>query len=182
MATNLPNRGYSLDYLNYDDQTLKELQAKFHNNFHNDDEIAAKCRGLKKYLDDEIDFDEIVTGDGRTFEVYNHEYLVLTDEEADETAADYIRESLWTFNTGVIIQYCSVLDYDDASFAVIRAIQEQCEGGNDAIAKLIDDLDVFVDDAIQNDSRGEFISWYDGREYEYYDENTGQWYYIYRMN
>lgn len=114
--------------------------------------------------------------DADTFEINDREYLVLTDDEADERAKQYILDSVWAFNTNFIISNSSALDYDDASEAVVKAIGEQCESGNEAMKKLIDNLDEFVDDAITADGRGHFMNSYDGEEYEQDD------YYIYRIN
>jgi hypothetical protein len=104
------------------------------------------------------------------------DYLVLTDEEADEQAKKYILDSIWSFNSDFIIEHSSALDYDDASHQVVKAIGEQCESGNEAMKKLIDDLDEFVEDAIDADGRGHFMSSYDGEEIE-----EGE-YFIYRIN
>lgn len=111
---------------------------------------------------------------------YNNDYLVLTDEEADEKAAEYIKDSVWAFNSGFIIQHSSALDFDDASEQVIRAIADQCERGNAAMSKLIDDMDEFIEDAISADGRGHFMSSYDGNENE--ETIEGQTFYIYRIN
>ena len=59
----------------------------------------------------------------------------------------------------------------------LRQIQENiCEGGNGLVKALISDIDEFVDDAINADGRGHFMSSYDGAEYEQDDL------YIYRMS
>ena len=143
-----------------------------------------KIEALKKFLvengdytEEELTEIEITDGyDENIAEVENREYMVLTDEEADQVASDYINESVWAFNSDFIIRHCDVLDYDDASEKVVKAIQEQCESGNEAMKKLINDMDEFVQDAIEADGRGHFISSYNGEEYEAGD------YYIYRMN
>lgn len=143
-----------------------------------------KIEALKKFLvengdytEEELTEIEITEGyDENIAEVENREYMVLTDEEADQAASDYINESVWAFNANFIIEHCDVLDYDDASEKVIKAIQDQCESGNDAMKKLINDMDEFVQDAIDADGRGHFLNTYDGEEYE--TDN----YYIYRMN
>jgi hypothetical protein len=56
------------------------------------------------------------------------------------------------------------LDFDDNSRDIIKCIQEKYENGNDALLKLIDDIDKFVEDAIRHDGRGHFLSSYDGNE------------------
>lgn len=113
-------------------------------------------------------------------EVNDGEYTILTEEEADEKCKDQILDSLWAFNSSFIIDHSSTLDYDDGSEKILEAIQAQCEGGNEAVKKLIDDLDEFVEDAISADGRGAFMSTYDGDEEEFqYNNKT---YYIYRNN
>lgn len=94
------------------------------------------------------------------------EYLLMTDEQADEKAEEYIKSSLWAFNSDFIIGHSKVLDYDKGSEDILKAIQEQCESGNDAVLRLIDDIDEFIEDAISSDGRGHFLSSYDGNEYE----------------
>lgn len=110
---------------------------------------------------------------------YNNDYLVLTDEEADEKAKEYIIDTLWAFNASFI---ASEIDLDED---VINAIQDngKCEGNNDTIYNLINklgDIDSFVDSAISADGRGHFMSSYDGNEKK--ENVNGTTYYIYRIN
>ena len=104
------------------------------------------------------------------------EYLVLTNEEADEVTKEAITELVWAFNKDFIIAHSSALDYDKASEQIIEAIQQQCESGNNAMTKLIDNMDEFIEDAISSDGRGHFLSGYDG------EENQQGNYFIYRTN
>lgn len=143
-----------------------------------------KLEALKKFLVENGDFtveelqdEEITDGYNENIvEVSSREYMVLTDKEADREASDYINDSVWAFNSNFIIQHSNALDYDDASKKVVKAIQDQYENGNEAMKKLIDDMDKFVQDAIEADGRGHFLNTYDGEEYE-----AGE-FYIYRMN
>lgn len=110
---------------------------------------------------------------------YNNDYLVLTDDEADEKAADYIKDSLWAFNASFI---AGEIDLDEE---VIQAIQDngKCESNNDTIFNLIKklgDIDSFIESAISADGRGHFMSSYDGCENE--ETINGTTYYIYRQN
>ena len=118
------------------------------------------------------DDNQIETGEG--------EYLVLTESEANELAKDTIKESAWAFNADFIIAHSNALDHDDASNEIIAAIKEQCESGNNAMLKLIDDVDEFIEAAIAADGRGHFLSGYDGEELELCV--AGTWYFIYRTN
>ena len=111
-----------------------------------------------------------------------HEYMVLTEKEADEKAREDILHSLWAFNTDFIISHCRGCD-DMTDWEIeevekgLRQIQENiCEGGNGLVKALISDIDDFVDDAINADGRGHFINSYDGEEHEQDDL------FIYRMS
>jgi hypothetical protein len=134
-----------------------------------------KLKALAEYL--EISIEDIEEGYNENyFDYEGKEYLVLTDEEADEKAGEYIKDSLWAFNSSFIIENSSILDFDEGSEKIIKAIQEQYENGNEAMKKLIDDMDDFISNAISADGRGRFINSYDGEEIEQED------YFIYRMN
>ena len=139
--------------------------------------VDLKVKALAKYLD--CDPEDIAEGypsygDFMTLEYGGEEYLVLTDEEADEACSDNIYQSVWAFNAGFIIDH-SNLPYDAAD--MITGFQEsKCEDANDTILALITDFDEFVEDAISADGRGHFLSGYDGDEVE-----AGK-YFIYRLN
>ncbi len=110
---------------------------------------------------------------------HSNDYLVLTDDEADEKAKEDILESLWAFNAS-FIAYHTDLDEE-----VIQAIHDngKCESNNDTIHNLIKklgDIDDFVSDAISADGRGHFLSSYDGNENE--ETVNGTTFYIYRQN
>jgi hypothetical protein len=104
------------------------------------------------------------------------EYLVLTDSEADELAAERIKDSLWAFNTEFISSHTKH-GLNDSQIAAIEEMQDRlCESANSIIEALIVDLDHFISDAVSSDGRGHFISSYDGNENE-----VGE-FYIYRTN
>ena len=111
----------------------------------------------------------------------NQEYLVLTDEEADEKAREEIEQTLWAFNTDFILRHCSTYgemdcyEFEQAEKALRKAQAECCESLNGLVKALIEDMEDFVEDAIMSDGRGHFISYYDGYENEQGD------YYIYRV-
>jgi len=104
----------------------------------------------------------------------NEEYMILTDDEADEKVAEYIKETVWAFNPSFLSCH-SGIDED-----VFKLLQEKCESSNEAILKLIKDFDHFVEDAVSSDGRGHFLSSYDGEENE--QEHNNETYYIYRTN
>lgn len=106
-----------------------------------------------------------------TFEIIGNEYKVLTDDEADEEAEENILNSLWAFNADFILRntefYEESTDFENKEF--INAMQELqsrlCESANSIVKALIYDLDEFVEDAIDLDGRGHFITYYDGVEH-----------------
>jgi len=132
-----------------------------------------KEEALAKHLEEDIDMIIESKYDEDEFEVYEQEYLVLTDEEADERAKEYILESVWSFNAWFLVAHMPEGVDEDA----IKLIQEKCcEDANNTFLAMIEDKDYFVEDAISTDGRGHFLSSYDGSEYEV------EGYYIYRTN
>lgn len=109
------------------------------------------------------------------------EYMVLTDEEADEEVKKYIRESLWAFDADFILNHtvvfeCTSYEEDRAIVSALKEMQNKlCETANEIVYALIGDFDQLVEDAVMEDGRGHFISDYDG------EENEQNGYYIYRM-
>ena len=117
---------------------------------------------------------EIDGSDEPSFTFGREEYLVLTDNQADAHAREYITNSAWAFTKSFLDSHSEAInELDEKSF---RGLQEGCEGSNKAILKMIDDVDHFVSDAISSDGRGHFLSGYDGEENEEGD------YFIYRIN
>lgn len=112
----------------------------------------------------------------------NEDYLVLTDEEADQRAKEEILNSLWAFNADFILEHCAnykqmdCYEFDAAKEALQDAQSKSCESLNGLCRALISDIDEFIEDAIYADGRGHFISFYDGQE----NELNG--FFIYRMN
>ena len=118
-----------------------------------------KLTTLAEHIDCEAD--EIKQGyDDSTFELGNKEYLVLTDEEADERAKEYIEDSIWAFNSWFLASHTG-LDEE-----IIKHLQDKCEGANDVLLNAIKDIDAFISEAIGCDGRGHFMSSYDGHEEE----------------
>ncbi len=109
---------------------------------------------------------------------YNQDYICLTDDEADEKAAEYIKDSLWAFNASFIIEHSKLSS--DAEEMIKSYQEDKCEGANDTIEALIEDMDEFISDAISADGRGHFMSSYDGNENE--ETFAGETFYIYRIN
>lgn len=130
----------------------------------------------EQVLADYLGIDVEDVEDGYTDNYYNAdgcEYIVLTDNEADDFATDYIRESLWAFNADFLSAFTAL------PVAMFEAVQGECESSNDAILQCIEQaagLKEFVEEAISADGRGHFMSSYDGEEIEQGD------YFIYRIN
>ena len=131
---------------------------------------------LSKYLEltKEETEENIRYASDDTYYFGNEDYMVLTDDEADEKVAEYIKETVWAFNPSFLSCH-SGIDED-----VFKLLQDKCESSNEAILKLIKDFDHFVEDAVRSDGRGHFLSSYDGEENE--QEHNNETYYIYRTN
>lgn len=133
-----------------------------------------KIDALAKYLD--VEANEIIEENDTIYSHGRCEYLVLTDDEADLECAASIRESLWAFNADFIAAHSKALSTTDAIKALRKMQETLCEDANALVAKMIDDLDYFIADAIKADGRGHFLSSYDGDEVQ-----CGELY-IYRRN
>lgn len=153
--------------------------------------LNAKYEALKDYLiqngeatAEELteDLSAVYNESWETFDIIRHEYKVLTDEEADEAAEDYIKETLWAFNADFILEHTSVYEETTAheDEEIINALREMqgklCESANALVKALISDIDKFIEDAIDADGRGHFLSSWDGIE------NKSGDFYIYRTN
>ena len=134
-----------------------------------------RIKALSKYL--ELTKEEEQEIYYESYDIYcygNQEYLVLTDDEADEKVAEYIKDSVWAFNPSFLSSH-SGIDED-----VFKLLQDKCESANEAVLKLIKDFDEFVEDAVATDGRGHFLSSYDGEENDH--EHDNETYYIYQTN
>lgn len=136
------------------------------------------------YNDFTENVDAVYNNSWDTFELFGNEYRVLTDEEADKAAEEYIEESLWAFNAEFILEHSKIevvgREYDEIVKAFHKMQETLCESANALVKALVtdinDSIDDFVQAAVEADGRGHFISSYDGEEYE--SEN----FYIYRTN
>ena len=123
------------------------------------------------------------------FNTPDGDFLVLTDEEATEAAAEYIKNSLWAFNAGFILEQCGIFDNlnCDEWQAAIESLQDMqrklCESCNGFFSALINGtcgIDAFIENAIDTEynGRGHFLAAYDGEENISEDGK----FYIYRVN
>lgn len=151
-----------------------------------DEETAVKAfvAWYKETESEEIDPDDVFVskytmGGLVTIEYSGSEYAIGTDKDADEAVEESISETLWAFTADWIVSHLDT----DFPVEAIKAIQRQCEEGNDALKQIIEkmgDWDHFVKDSVLADGRGHFLASYDGAEEEIKYE--GEWYYIYRVN
>jgi len=143
-----------------------------------------KIRALQKHHEDH--YDEIC-GDDLDFGYVEHlcttdhgEFMVLTEEEADDAAHNSICDSVWAFVSWFLADHMpDGLTSED----VDRLRGDSCEGINDAFLALIkagSGVGEFVEDAVSQDGRGHFLSSYDGEEHEV--EVDGELFMIYRVN
>lgn len=100
------------------------------------------------------------------------EYYVLTQQEADEKAKEYILDTVWAFNPDFLAEHSN----EDEELFQSLIDNGRCEDNNRCILSLLIDEDDFVKAAIKADGRGHFISGYDGEENEYKEH------FIYRIN
>lgn len=134
-----------------------------------------KLDALRKHLNDDHTSIAPSTYNEQLFEVGNEEYLVLSDDEANDRCREQILESAWAFNYSFLCSHSEAIsEIPDKDFKEIQG--KLCESFNKAVLAMIDDKDHFVDDAILSDGRGHFLSGYDGEENEVYE------FYIYRTN
>jgi len=134
-----------------------------------------RVKALKNHLElNDEETNQITLENGKYFHFGDKEFLVLTEDEAEEKATDYIKESVWAFNSSFLSSHTGI-DED-----VFKLLSEKCESSNDAILSMIKDFDHFVGDAISSDGRGHFIASYDHDEH--IEEINGDEYFIYRTN
>ena len=128
-----------------------------------------KIKALAIFLN--VDVEEIDEEYGEVLSRGREEYLVLTDDEADEKARGEILGLIWAFRPEFLENY---MPLDAETIGIIQ--QAKYEDANEPLKRLIDDLDAFVTDAIAADGRGHFLAHYD------FEENEINDLYIYRVN
>ena len=122
----------------------------------------------------EITFDAIVDAQN---DIDADDYLVLTDEEADERCTEYIKETLWAFNPSFLAGETGI---DEEVFTRLAEGYESSNPAFEAIINANGGMDSFVEAAISADGRGHFLAGYDHNENEV--TYNGTTYYIYRVN
>ncbi len=142
------------------------------------DDEGKRLFAICKHLECESDDLSVSRYDETLIEEGSSEYLVLNEDEADQRAEDYIRDSLWAFNADFI---CNYMPDGIGPEEVVALRGDRCEDVNPAFVALVgDNMDSLIEDAIGSDGRGRFLSSYDGEETE---ETVGETLYlVYRVN
>ena len=142
------------------------------------DEEGQRIFALCKHLECESDDLDVSRYDETLIENGNQEYLVLTEDEGDQRAEEYIRNSLGSFNVDFLASYMPEGIGPDE----LRALRgDRCEEVSPAFVALVgDNMDSLIEDAISSDGRGYFLNTYDGEENEVTVGET--LYFIYRVN
>jgi hypothetical protein len=100
----------------------------------------------------------------RVIRIDGEEYAVAdTDEQAERAALSAARESLWAFNAVYIGGFLG-LNMNQRK-AVEKMQGELCEDAQEIIELLLGDrIDELLEDAVDTDGRGHFLSPYDSEE------------------
>lgn len=116
-----------------------------------------------------IDSDEVEPSPygGYAYDAEGETWAVLTDEESDAAVVEYVRESVWAFNSRFLA------DETGLPAEMFAGLQDKCEDANDPILKVVeslaeDGLEGFAGRAVEADGRGHFLSQWDGEEREIY--------------
>ena len=107
------------------------------------------------------------------------DYLVYTDEEADEAVREYIEETVWAFSPSFLQAHTGV-----DSNTIMQIQNTQLDSPNEVLTAMIKDFDAFVEDAVRCDGRGHFLATYDHEEnYVSFSNEEGKnvTYFIYRV-
>jgi hypothetical protein len=108
------------------------------------------------------------------------EWLVCDATHADNLARERALELAWAFRAEFVADYATC-SRSDAIVDAIRIVQQKlCEGAQDFVLALLgENVGAFVQDAIDTDGRGHFLSQYDSEEREI--RVDGQRFYAYRQ-
>lgn len=141
-----------------------------------------KQRALAKHLNVKPGEVEESQYSNDVYEAESEEWLVLTDDEADEKTKQQIREILWAFNYNFLRAHFrkGIEDSNELEKSVTEMQSKLCEGANEIVFGMIEDFDYFAEDAINTDGRGHFLSGYDGNEEEVVIRD--KYFFLYRQN
>ena len=128
---------------------------------------SSQVKALADHLACDVqDVEESRHGGEGAHRAHGKDFLVLTDDEADDACRARILDSLWAFNADFIASHVRPRLNDAATKALAKTQGELCEDANDLVRAIIHDIDAFVADAVRSDGRGHFVSSYDGEEHE----------------
>lgn len=107
------------------------------------------------------------------YEVQGTNYFCGNKEEMLQAVEDYMDDSLWAFTPSFLGGYGALRKLDSSAVdLILKPIQEQCEGGNEAIKELVDwdenKYEMAVD-AVDADGFAHFLNGYDGIGMECHD-------------
>lgn len=127
--------------------------------------LEKKIEALAKFL--KVNEDEIEVDGSGMFIVDNEEYYsIYTNEEREQAVRDYIRDNVWAFKASFILNHTGIHWNDRIARALERMQEKLCEDANELILAMIKDFDEFVEDAVEADGYGHFLSSWDGEEHE----------------
>lgn len=126
---------------------------------------TAKIDALRAFLGLGTDADITHLWDENTFATNKGDFLVLTDEEADDRCREVVENDLWTFRPEFLADF---LDIDrDCAIVVIQALSGKYEDANETLLQLVGNrFENLCEKAIRADGRGHFLAPHDGEENE----------------
>ena len=126
-----------------------------------------KIKAIEAYTESTV-----IKNDGQRFEMEDgSEWLVL-----DELTREEIEDSLWAFDPDFVVRHMpnfgklTKKQESDLIGALGQIQGSLCENCNPLFAAIIEDMDDFVDDAIESDGRAHFLARYDDVEVELENE------------
>ena len=144
-------------------------------------EALADCEEpeIMEALSQEFDtcYSEISYNGDNTWSIAGADYMVLTDEEADDKTYEEVENLLWAFNSDFL---ANMTGLDVAVFDTLSKLYEDSQEAIKAIVENTCTMDDLVNEAIAWDGRGHFLSTYDGNEIEL--SVDGEDYYCYRID
>ncbi|WP_347073336.1 hypothetical protein [Bacteroides thetaiotaomicron] len=131
---------------------------------------------LAKFLNRPVN--KIFKGDFgcNSFDDLTANYIVLTEEEANEEAKRHVWNFIHTFDTDFLIKH---LGKQFTEERVFELLSRRCDNCLWVMAELMPDYDSFAQEAVTKYGRAYFICFSDKTEYKM--EYNGQYYFIYCM-
>ena len=134
----------------------------------------------RHYTDKDIDLIKFAVSE-MFCEGDEQEFLICDEGGREIEVRDYIREILWAFDTRFILEHSNIKCYTNEVVKALQKMQEVlCESANELVYAMIKDFDQFVQDAVEADGYGNFLSAWDGKEHEIVV--GGKKFFVYRTN